>query len=138
MEVDAKDQNGHAELDPEMKEDMNGELTESVPKIVTDPSLVLFIVASILHGYIHGVVIGSFKDAKELLLVMIFVIIYKIPLSIAIGVAIINTGRKFCSPATILSGLLFILSTPAGIFCMMLIEEDMTFFKKTEPTILSI
>lgn len=105
---------------------MNGDQGDSVQQIVTAPSLILFILTSILHGFIHGIVIGSFKDVKELLLVMIFVIIYKIPLSIAVGVAIINTGRRCCNPIPILSGLLFVLSTPGGILCMMFLDNDVT------------
>lgn len=104
---------------------MNGE-NDDFRQIVTAPSLILFILTSILHGFIHGIVIGSFKEVKELLLVMIFVIIYKIPLSIAVGVAIINTGRRCCNPIPILSGLLFVLSTPGGILCMMLLDNDVT------------
>lgn len=106
---------------------------------MSDASLLLFVLTTVLHGFIHGIVIGSFKQAKELILIMIFVIIYKIPLSIAIGTAIVNSGNKCCSLIAILSGFLFILSTPGGILCMMLIDTDeVTFFQKTEPTIFSI
>lgn len=72
---------------------------------------------------------------------MIFVIIYKIPLAISIGTAIVNSGNKCCSAIAILSGFFFILSTPGGILCMMLIDTDedaKDFFQKTEPTIFSI
>jgi hypothetical protein len=94
-------------------------------------SLVLFVLTATFHGFLHGIAVGALKDIKELVVIMIIVILFKIPISLSIGVAFMDTGRKCCDPIIIPFAFLFMLSTPAGILLMMLLPEDQTFFRKS-------
>ena len=85
------------------------------PQIITAPALVLFALAAIVHGFIHGLTISQYKDPKSIGMVMVLIIVYKFVVAFAVGVAFLSTGRLFCDPITLIFGLLFILSTPGGI-----------------------
>lgn len=47
--------------------------------------------------------------------------------------AIMNSGRNCLSFVTIVFALLFIISTPAGVACVMYMDKYVPYFKRTEP-----
>lgn len=84
----------------------------------------MFALAVSFHGFLHGVVVGCLNDVKDIILTMIVVIVYKIPIGLAVGVAFMNTGRKCIDIVTITFAIPFVLSTPTGILMMMVLDDD--------------
>jgi len=88
------------------------------------PSLLIFGIVIILDGFIDGLAIGTFKKHDEIFLIAAIMGVYKIPVSFAVGVVFLSAGRYCCSFITLAFGLLFMLSTPAGIILMTYFEDS--------------
>jgi len=88
------------------------------------PSLLIFAIVIVLDGFIDGLVIGTFKQHKDIFLIAAVLIVYKIPVAFAVGVVFLSAGRYCCSFITIAFGLLFMFSTPAGIMFMIFFEDN--------------
>jgi len=88
------------------------------------PSLLIFAIVVIIDSFMDGLAIGTFKVHKDISLIALVLIVYKIPVAFAVGVVFLSSGRYCCSFITLFFGFLFMLSTPGGIILMTYLENN--------------
>jgi zinc transporter ZupT len=76
-----------------------------------------------LHSLIDGLAIGVFKEASEMLVLSLSVIIHKVPVACTVGTTFKSNGQPLKKFSTLFIFILFMLASPLGMLLGMILGE---------------
>lgn len=86
-------------------------------------TLTTFGIAIILHSFIDGLAIGVFDEVGSIAILATSVIIHRIPVACSVGTTFKTNDQPISGPCTIIVFWIFILASPIGMLCGMLLSK---------------
>lgn len=86
-------------------------------------TLSTFGLAIVLHSFIDGLAIGVFDDIGAISILAVSVIIHRIPVACSVGTTFKTNNQEAKAPCSIIVFWLFILASPIGMLCGILLNE---------------
>lgn len=76
-----------------------------------------------LHSFIDGLAIGVFDEIGAITILAVSVIIHRIPVACSVGTTFKTNNQEAKAPCSVIVFWLFILASPIGMLCGMLLNE---------------